>query len=101
MARNVTAEALCAESGLSRADVWELEAAGLLLPTHTDPAPSYRPRLVGWARKLAYLRGEGWTLDEIGAWAKGRWSTANPRQWPPGRHDWQSQGRRTIPRMDV
>ena len=47
MARNVTAEELCAESGLSRADVWELEAAGLLLPTHTDPTASYRPRLVG------------------------------------------------------
>ena len=89
MTRCVAVEELCIASGLSRADVWELEAAGLLLPTHTDPAPSYRPRLVGWARKLAYLRGEGWTLDEIRMWVNGRWSTANPRQWPRDRYDWQ------------
>ena len=81
MPHDVTAEELCAASGLSRADLWELEAAGLLLPTQTNPAPRYRSRLVNWARKLAYLRREGWTLEEIGAWARGRWKTDDPRQW--------------------
>ena len=67
MTRYVTAEELCAASGLSRTDLRELEAAGLLLPTQTNPAPRYRSRLVNWARKLVYLRCEGRTLDEIGA----------------------------------
>ncbi len=98
MSGYVTPDDLCAQSGLDRFDLWEPEAAGLLRPTHTEPAPRYRPRLVGWARKLAYLRREGWTLDEIGAWARGRWETDDPRRWPPRRHDWISQGSGIIPR---
>ena len=100
MTRYVTAEELCAASGLSRADLWELEAAMLLLPTQTDPAPRYRPRLVGWARKLAYLRREGWTVDEIGAWARGRFASGNTLQWPPERDDWQPQGSGIPPRSN-
>ncbi len=92
MTRYVTVEELCAASGLSRADLWELEEVGLLRPTHTTPAPEYRPRLVNWARKLAYLRWEGWTLDEIGACARGRWDTDDPRQWPPEQGRWNPQG---------
>ena len=46
MTRYVTVEELCAASGLSRADLGELEAVRLLLPKHTTPAPAYRPRLV-------------------------------------------------------
>ncbi len=68
MSHYVTLDDLCAQSGLDRFDLWELESAGLLRPTHTEPAAQYRPRLVGWARKLAYLRREGWTLDEIEIW---------------------------------
>ena len=41
----VTTEELCAESGLSRADLWELEVARLLLPTQTNPGPATAP---GW-----------------------------------------------------
>ena len=53
MIRYVTVELLCAASGLSRADLWELEAARLLLPTQATKAARYR---VGWARKLVCLR---------------------------------------------
>ena len=98
MSHYVTPDDLCGQSGLDRFDLWELESAGLLRPTHTEPAPQYRPRLVGWARKLAHLRREGWTLDEIGAWARGRWETDDARRWPPRRHDWLSQGSGIIPR---
>ena len=92
MTHYVTTEELCAASGLSRADLWELEAARLLLPTQTNPTPRYRSRLVNWARKLAYLRQQGWALEEIDAWARGRWESADPRQWPPERDDWRPQG---------
>ena len=101
MTRYVTTEELCAASGLSRADLWELEDARLLLPTETNPAPRYRSRLVNWARKLAYLRRDGWTLEEIGAWARGRFARGNPRQWPPDRQQWKPQARREPPRNHV
>ena len=49
----------------------------------------YRPKLIAWAKKLAYLLDHGWELAEIKNWAKGRFHTANPRQWPPKESDWQ------------
>ena len=98
MPHYVTAEELCAASGLCPADLWELEEVGLLRPTHTTLAPRYRSRLVNWARKLAYLRREGWTLEEIGAWARGRFACGDPRQWPPERDDWRPQGSGIPPR---
>ena len=98
MTRYVTPQELCVASSLSRADLGELDDAGLLRPTHTTPAPEYRPRLVNRARKLAYLRREGWTLDEIGAWARGRWEPDDPRQWPPHRQQWIPQGSGIPPR---
>ncbi len=88
MTRYVTTEELCAKSGLSLADLWELEETGLLRSTRVLPAPEYRPRLVTWACKLAYLRREGWTLEEIGAWARGRWTTGSPGEWPPDQQLW-------------
>ena len=53
----------------------DLEAAELLLSMQMNPSPGYRSRL------------EDWTLDAIGAWAKGWWTTCDPRQWPPDRDD--------------
>ncbi len=93
----VTVEELCKQSGLTLTALSQLEEMGLLRPTYPNP-PRYRPRLVGWAWKVAFLLEQGWTSDEIAAWAKGRWSRANPRQWPPDRHDWQPQGRVVTPR---
>jgi hypothetical protein len=71
----------CEQSGLNSHDLSLLESARLLLPDTKDGR--YRPKLAGWGRKLAYLINEGWTMDEIKAWAKGRWKSPNPRHWPP------------------
>jgi hypothetical protein len=34
----------------------------------------------GWGKKLAYLLREGWEIEKIQAWAKGRWEAENPRK---------------------
>jgi hypothetical protein len=85
----LTAAELLDQSGLTPADLAGLESVRLLLPDHGG---RYRPKLAGWARKLAYLIREGWSLAELQAWARGRWSTPNPRAWPPSREDWQESG---------
>jgi hypothetical protein len=46
-----------------------------------------RPKLVGWGKKLAYLLGEGWSVEEIKKWSKDRWKSGNPREWPPSRKE--------------
>lgn len=84
----LTAAELCDQSGLTPDDLAALEAARLLL---TDrPSERYRPKLKGWACKLVYLLREGWTIAELRSWAKGRWHTSNPRQWPPDREAWRT-----------
>jgi hypothetical protein len=82
----LTRTQLMEESGLTSSDLDLLEEARLLLPDTKDER--YRPKLAGWGRKLAYLIGEGWNLDEIKRWSKGRWSAFDPRQWPPNREEW-------------
>jgi hypothetical protein len=81
--RYLTLEELCRQSGLGPEDLSRLETARLLLPDTKDGR--YRPKLTGWGKKMAYLLGEGWGIEEIQAWAKGRWKTENPRQWPPAK----------------
>lgn len=83
----LTADELCRQSGLPIEDLKRLEEIRLLVPDTSDGR--YRPKLVGWAQKLAYLLEHNWSLWEIKAWAKGRWHTPNPRQWPPDREIWQ------------
>ena len=83
----LTAGDLCKRSGLTPQTLAQLEAARLLLPDTKDG--HYRPKLASWGRKLAYLISQGWSGDEIKRWAKGRWSTPNPRRWPPDRDDWR------------
>jgi len=83
---HLTAGELCEQSGLEAQDLARLEAARLLVPDTKDGR--YRPKLAGWARKLAYLLAQGWDLAEVAAWARGRWSTPNPRAWPPDRAAW-------------
>jgi hypothetical protein len=74
---------LCEKSGLSQTDLIHLEEARLLLP---DKSIFYRPKLVSWGRKLAYLINAGWSMSEIKAWSRSRWETNNPRLWPPDRY---------------
>lgn len=84
----LSADELQLQAGLRADQLAELRAARLLVPDHEG---LYRPKLAGWARKLAYLLGEGWTTDELKAWARGRWATADPRAWPPAQADWRNQ----------
>lgn len=81
----LTAGELCERAGLRAEDLARLESARLLVP---DREGKYRPKLAGWAGKLAYLLRNGWELPEIASWSRGRWSTPDPRRWPPDRADW-------------
>jgi hypothetical protein len=85
LARQMTAAQLCEVSGLTPEELAALADARLLLPDR--PRETYRPKLAGWARKLSYLLHDGWTILEIKNWAKERWETGNPREWPPDRLD--------------
>lgn len=79
---HLTADELCKQSGLTSAQ-FETLAAARLLNADDPQGLYYRRKLVGWAKKLAYLLNEGWTVAEIKRWSRERWHTANPRQWPP------------------
>jgi len=83
----LTLDELCKRSGLSHADLIQLEEGRLLLPD--TPEGRYRPKLEGWGHKLAYLLGDGWKLDEIKRWSKSRFKSNDPRQWPPDREKWK------------
>ena len=54
----LSADELCRKCKLSRANLSKLQEARLLLQDTTDGR--YRPKLVGWGRKLAYLLQKGW-----------------------------------------
>ena len=82
----LTAEELCQHSGLKPEDLSRLEEIRLLVPDTSDGR--FRPKLIGWAKKLNYLIDKGWEPVEIMRWAKRRWKTENPREWPPVREDW-------------
>jgi len=83
----LTKDELCLQSGLTLENLKKLETMQLLKPDTQDGR--YRPKLAGWAKKLVYLLSQDWELTEIKRWAKGRFKTADPRQWPPNRNDWQ------------
>jgi hypothetical protein len=82
----LTLDAMCKQSNLSEKDIRQLETARILVPDHNG---KYRPKLVRWAQKLSYLLSQNWQIDEIKRWARGRFNTKNPKQWPPHRSDWQ------------
>jgi hypothetical protein len=71
------------QSGLTIDELEALAEARLLVPDRPDGR--YRPKLVGWGKKLAFLLREGWDIESIKRWIKERWETGNPRQWPPDR----------------
>ena len=82
MDRMLTKTEFCQRAGLQVSDLQQLEAAGLLNPTQHEP-DRYRPKLVSWGKKLAYLLAVGWSVEEIKTWSQVRWSWPNPRIWPP------------------
>ena len=77
----LSGEELCQQSGLTPENLKKLEEARLLVTDTRDGR--YRPKLVGWGKKLAYLLGEGWGIGEIQRWSKERWKKKNPREFPP------------------
>ena len=77
----LSAEELCQQSGLTPENLRKLEEVRLLVPDTKDGR--YRPKLVGWGKKLAYLLGEEWGTEEIQRWSKERWKSENPREFPP------------------
>jgi hypothetical protein len=79
----LTREQLLEQIGLSDAELSRLEDVRLLIPDTKDGR--YRPKLVGWGKKLAYLLGDGWEVEEIKRWSRERWKSENPREWPPPR----------------
>jgi len=80
---HVPAEELCTQSGLTATQYEALVAARLLVPE--GEGRYFRRKLVSWAKKLAHLLNEGWSMAEIKRWSRERWQTGNPRQWPPKR----------------
>jgi len=85
-ANYLTVEELCQQSGLSAEVVSRLQEIRLLVQDTSDGR--YRPKLVSWACKLNYLLNDGWELEQIKRWARGRWNMQDPRQWPPDRDQW-------------
>jgi hypothetical protein len=69
----LTPAAICERSGLSLGELTDLKAARLLVPDRGD---LYRPKLASWAGKLAALLRAGWTIPEIKAWTRRRWSVS-------------------------
>lgn len=79
----LSANDLSMQSGLTLEDLKQLEETRLLIPDTKDGR--YRPKLVGWGKKLAYLLKAGWAIEEIQAWSKERWKSESPKKWPPER----------------
>ena len=85
MRQYLTLAELGEQAGLRADELAVLEQAGLLRPDRTHPSKLYRPKLVSWARKLAFLLKEGWTIAEIQVWSSTRWQEGTYAEWPPQR----------------
>lgn len=84
-ARYLTPAELCDRAGLTAAELESLAAARLLVSDHEG---KYRPKLEGWAVKLAYLLHAGWDIEAIRRWSCGRWIRSNSRSFPPDPIEW-------------
>jgi len=69
--RYLTAEELCRQSGLTLEELKNLNEYRLLVPD--IKGGKYRPKLVGWGKKLKEKLSEGWTYEDIKQWTKARW----------------------------
>jgi len=85
-AEYLTKKELCQRSSLPPDKLKLLTDFHLITP---DFDGKYRPKLLGWAKKLVYLLDHGWEPTEIKLWASGRFRTDNPRQWPPDHDVWK------------
>ena len=71
LAKYLTSDELCRQSGLSLEEIDKLEEYQLLVPDTKDG--KYRPKLVGWGMKLKEKLSNGWTFKEVKEWTKERW----------------------------
>ena len=83
----LTSYEICQQGGLTIEQFVRLDSARLLVPDLRDGR--FRPKLVSWAKKLAYLMNSGWRVSEIKLWARGRWHTEDTLKWPPDRDFWK------------
>lgn len=71
LSRYLTKDELSRLSGLSLEEIDKLESYRLLMPDTKNGR--YRPRLVGWSKKLKNKLIIGWTYEEIKEWTRERW----------------------------
>jgi len=71
LSRCLTKEELSRQSGLSLEEIDKLKEYRLLVPDTING--KYRPKLVGWSKKLKNKLIIGWTYEEIKEWTRERW----------------------------
>jgi len=67
----LTDDELCRQSGLSKEVLEKLVEFRLLVPDTKDGR--YRPKLIGWGKKIKEKLSNGWAYEEIKTWTKERW----------------------------
>ena len=72
LSKYLTADELCWQSGLTKEELQKLEEYRLLVPDTKDG--KYRPKLVGWGKKLKAKLLDGWSWEKIKEWTKERWN---------------------------
>ncbi len=68
LARYLTAEELCRQSGLTKDELEKLGEYRLLVPDTKDGR--YRSKLVGWGKKLKEKLYSGWDYESIKSWSR-------------------------------
>lgn len=71
LSRCLTKEELSRQSGLSLEEIDKLKEYRLLVPDTING--KYRPKLVGWSKKLKEKLLMGWSCEQIKEWTKERW----------------------------
>lgn len=74
-AKYLTADELCRQSGLTKEELEKLEEYRLLVPDSKDGR--FRPKLVGWGKKLKEKIYIGYSYEEIKMWTRNRWGNTN------------------------
>ena len=67
----LSADELCRQSGLTKEELEKLGEYRLLVPDTKEG--KYRPKLVGWGKKLKKKLSNDWTYEEIKKWTRERW----------------------------
>ncbi|NMC58444.1 MAG: hypothetical protein GYA51_03515 [Candidatus Methanofastidiosa archaeon] len=71
LSKYLTKDELSQQSGLSLEEIDKLEEYQLLVPDTKDGR--YRPKLVGWGKKLKEKLFTGWDYEGIKLWSRNRW----------------------------